>query len=51
MDLEPAAIVLNAILPLYPTLFAVYEKIGRYDVMYEEKWSHRVFGSSPENRT
>ncbi len=51
MDLELAAIILGTILPRYPTLFAIYEKIGRYDVMYEKKWSYRVFGSSPENRT
>ncbi len=51
MDLEQAAIVLGAILPRYPTLFAIYEKIDGYDVMYEKKWSHRVFGSSLENRT
>jgi hypothetical protein len=36
MDVELLAIVLGAILPLYPALFAIYEKIGRYDVMYEE---------------
>jgi len=51
MDLELAAIVLGVILLLYPAFFAIYEKIGGNDVMYEKKWSHRVFGSSPENRT
>jgi len=36
MDVELLVIVLGTILPLYPALFAIYEKIGRYDVMYEE---------------
>jgi uncharacterized membrane protein (DUF106 family) len=36
MDVELLAIVLGTILQIYPALFVIYEKIGRYDVMYEE---------------
>ena len=36
MDIEILAIVLGAVLPLYPALFAVYQRIGRYDVVCEE---------------
>jgi len=41
MDVELLAIVLGAVLPLYPALFVIYQKIGRYDVMYEEFGTHR----------
>jgi len=37
MDLELAAIILGEILPRYPALFAIYEKIGRHDVMFDKK--------------
>jgi hypothetical protein len=36
MDIELLAVGLGAVLPLYPALFAIYQKIGRYDVMCEE---------------
>jgi hypothetical protein len=36
MDIEVVAIFLGAVLPLYPALFAVYQRIGRYDVVCEE---------------
>ena len=36
MDVEFLAIFLGAVLPLYPALFAVYQRIGRYDVVCEE---------------
>jgi len=36
MDVELLAVVLGAVLPLYPALFVIYQKIGKYDVMYEE---------------
>jgi len=36
MDIELLAIVLGAVLPLYPALFVIYQKIGRYDVVCEE---------------
>jgi len=36
MDVELLAIVLGTILPLYPALFVIYEKIGKYDVVCEE---------------
>jgi hypothetical protein len=29
-------IVLAAVLPLYPALFVIYQKIGKYDVMCED---------------
>ena len=41
MDVELSAVVLGAVLPLYPALFVIYQKIGRYDVMYEEFGTHR----------
>ena len=36
MDVELLAVVLGAVLPLYPALFVIYQKIGRYDVVCEE---------------
>ena len=36
MDIELLAVVLGAVLPLYPALFVIYQKIGRYDVVCEK---------------
>ncbi|HNX18501.1 MAG TPA: hypothetical protein PKM50_09285 [Methanoregula sp.] len=36
MDYEFSGLVLGAVLPLYPLLFAIYQKIGRYDEVVEE---------------
>ncbi|MEN6444318.1 MAG: hypothetical protein ABFC71_11295 [Methanoregula sp.] len=36
METELAGIVLGAVLPLYPLLFAIYQKIGKYDEVVEE---------------
>ena len=36
MDSDFIMIVLGAVLPIYPALFAIYQKIGKYDVMCEE---------------
>jgi hypothetical protein len=36
MDTEITAIVLGAVLPLYPLLFAIYQKIGTYDEIVRE---------------
>ncbi len=36
MDNDLVAILLGAILPVYPALFVIYQKIGRYDVMCED---------------
>lgn len=36
MDSELIVIVLGAVLPIYPALFIIYQKIGKYDVMCEE---------------
>ena len=36
MDTELLGIVLGAVLPLYPLLFAIYQKIGKYDEVVEE---------------
>ena len=36
MDTEITGIVLGVVLPLYPLLFAIYQKIGRYDEIVEE---------------
>jgi hypothetical protein len=36
METELLAIVLGAVLPVYPMLFAIYQKIGKYDEVVEE---------------
>ena len=36
MDIETLGILLGAVLPLYPLLFAIYQKIGKYDEIVEE---------------
>ena len=36
MDYELLAVVLGAVLPIYPALFGIYQKIGRYDEVVEE---------------
>ena len=36
METELAGMVLGAVLPLYPMLFVIYQKIGRYDEVVEE---------------
>ncbi len=36
MDLETTALILGVVLPLYPALFAIYEKIGKYEVICAE---------------
>ena len=36
METEILAIVLGAVLPIYPLLFAIYQKIGKYDEVVEE---------------
>ena len=36
METEIFGIVLGAVLPLYPMLFAIYQKIGKYDEIVEE---------------
>ncbi|MDO9550255.1 MAG: hypothetical protein Q7J03_04720 [Methanoregula sp.] len=36
METEILAIVLGAVLPIYPLLFAIYQKIGKYDEIVEE---------------
>jgi len=36
MDSDFIMIVLGAVLPIYPALFVIYQKIGKYDVMCEE---------------
>jgi hypothetical protein len=36
METELLGIVLGAVLPLYPVLFAIYQKIGRFDEVAEE---------------
>jgi hypothetical protein len=41
MDVEFLIIVLGVVLPLYPSLFAVYEKIGKYEVICAEFEAHR----------
>jgi hypothetical protein len=36
METELSAIVLAAVLPLYPVLFMIHQRIGRYDEVVEE---------------
>lgn len=36
METEILGIVLGTVLPLYPMLFAIYQKIGKYDEVVEE---------------
>jgi hypothetical protein len=36
MELEITGIVLAAVLPLYPCLFAIHQRIGRFDEVAEE---------------
>ena len=36
MEAEILGIILGAVLPVYPLLFAIYQKIGKYDEIVEE---------------
>ena len=36
MDTEIIVIIGGVVLPLYPMLFAIYQKIGKYDEVVEE---------------
>jgi hypothetical protein len=36
MELEILGIILAAVLPVYPLLIAIYQKMGRYDEIVEE---------------
>jgi hypothetical protein len=36
MDIETLGILLGAVLPLYPVLFTIHQKIGQYDEIVEE---------------
>jgi len=36
METEVLGIVLGTVLPLYPMLFAIYQKIGKYEEIVEE---------------
>jgi len=36
METEVLGIILGAVLPVYPLLFAIYQKIGRYDEIVDE---------------
>jgi hypothetical protein len=36
METENAGLMLGVVLPLYPLLFVIYQKIGRYDEIVEE---------------
>jgi UDP-N-acetylmuramyl pentapeptide phosphotransferase/UDP-N-acetylglucosamine-1-phosphate transferase len=36
METEILAIVLGAVLPIYPMLYVIYQKIGKYDEIVEE---------------
>lgn len=36
METETLGLVLGAVLPLYPVLFSIHQRIGRYDEVVEE---------------
>jgi hypothetical protein len=36
MEMEILGIILSAVLPIYPLLFVIHQKIGRYDEVVEE---------------
>jgi len=36
METEILGIILTTVLPIYPLLFAIHQKIGRYDEVVEE---------------
>ena len=36
MEIETLGIVLGAVLPIYPVLFKIHQKIGKYDEVVEE---------------
>jgi hypothetical protein len=36
METELSGIVLGVVLPIYPMLFVIYQKIGRYDEIVAE---------------
>ena len=36
MEIEIMGIMLGAVLPLYPLLIAIYQRMGRYDEVVEE---------------
>jgi len=36
METEVVGILMGVVLPIYPLLFAIYQKIGRYDEIVEE---------------
>jgi len=36
MDLDTLGVFLGVVLPLYPMLFAIHQKIGKYDEIVEE---------------
>ena len=36
METETLSLILAAVLPLYPVLFSIHQRIGRYDEIVEE---------------
>ncbi len=36
METELVVVILSVTLPIYPALFVIYQKIGKYDVVCEE---------------
>jgi len=36
METETLALILGVVLPLYPVLFSIHQRIGRYDEVVEE---------------
>ena len=42
MDIEILGVILGAVLPIYPVLFTIHQKIGKYDEIVEEFKKLRV---------
>jgi len=36
METEMSGLILGVVLPLYPVLFSIHQRIGRYDEIVEE---------------
>jgi uncharacterized membrane protein (DUF106 family) len=42
METEILGIILGAVLPIYPVLFVIHQRIGRYDEIVEEFKRHQA---------
>ena len=51
METEMVGILLGVVLPLYPMLFAIYQKIGKYDEIVESSSNNSGPNIMPTKRT